>query len=130
MMSTKKFTASVHYGDMKGESAADRADQNNASNWLKENDYLNDGELLVGIELDVGENHGIHKDPVSVYFFIATSGDFETVKEMIDSNKESVKVRKISVEMPISDFFGLFKRFNITLSSYEMLEGCTLVYED
>jgi hypothetical protein len=130
-MSTKTFTATVQYGDMKGESKADRADLNNADNWLKEHGHINDdGEILVGIELSVGENHNKHEDPVAVYFYMASSGEFNTVKDMIDSKKDSVKVRRIAIDMPIFDFLGLFKRFSITLSEDGILEGCTIKYDD
>lgn len=129
-MSSSKFTASVQYNDFKGESAADTADLEDASKWLEENGHLTDGEILVGIELFAGENHGEHQDPVYINFFLATSGDFDTVREMIDSNKEAVNVKKVSVEMPISDFLGLFKRFSIVLSRDGLLENCTLSYDD
>jgi hypothetical protein len=49
---------------------------------------------------------------------------------MIDSKKDSVKVRRIAIDMPIFDFLGLFKRFSITLSDYGILEGCTIKYDD
>jgi hypothetical protein len=61
---------------------------------------------------------------------MASLGEFDTVKDMINSKKDSVKVWRIAIDMPIFDFLGLFKRFSITLSDDGILEGCTIKYDD
>lgn len=122
-MTTDNFRASVQYGDFKGTSAADRADKGGANDWLVKNGLKNEGEFLLGIELFVGENHGVHRDPVHISFLLATAGNYDTVKNMVDSTSGPIPVRRIAVEMPIAEFFGFFKRFSITLSPGEMLEG-------
>jgi len=122
-MTTDTFHASVQYGDLKGTSAADRADQGDADDWLVKNGLKNEGEFLLGIDLFAGENHGVHKDPVHVSFLLATAGNYDTIKDMIDSTPGPIPVRRVAVEMPIAEFFGLFKRFSITLSPGGMLEG-------
>ena len=43
MMATDRFTATVQYGDWKGASAADNADQNDASDWLEANGHKKPG---------------------------------------------------------------------------------------
>ena len=69
-MATDRFTATVQYGDWKGASAADNADQNDASDWLEANGHKKPGEFLIGIKVFVGENHGKHEDPIYVEFLL------------------------------------------------------------
>ncbi|WP_265422864.1 hypothetical protein [Aeromonas salmonicida] len=113
------FKASVQYNDFKGSSAADRADDSNASEWLKNNGHIQDGEFLVGISMYIGENHGTHRDPVSVTFLITDAVGFRALGE----GSDKYKIRKINVNMNVVDFFSLFKRFEVTLSSNSCLEG-------
>lgn len=120
-MATEKFIASVQYGDWKGTSAADGADRNGLRDWLEANGHKKPDEFLLGVSIFVGENHGVHKDPIYVYFLLASPGDHDSVKAMIDSSQGPIKVRKVSVEMKLTEFFGLFKRFSIAFSSHGML---------
>ena len=129
-MTTGTFRASVQYNDWKGTSAADDADQNDSSEWLKENGHIEDGEFLLGVKMFSGENHGTHEDPVFVEFLIATPGDYDNVKTMIESSTGPIEVRSVRVEMGLTDFFGLFKRFDVTLSRDNMLEGLEYHYYD
>lgn len=129
-MTTEQFLASVQYGDCKGTSAADRADRNNAEEWLESNGHKKADEFLVGITMFAGENHGIHEDPVYVRFLLASSGDHDTVQAMIESSQGPIEVKCIRVEMPLVDFFGLFKRFNVTLSSHGMLSEREYMYAE
>jgi hypothetical protein len=120
-MSTNTFKASVQYGDWKGTSAADNADKNDASQWLVNNGHKEADELLIGMTMFVGENHGEHRDPISVEFLFASPRDHDNVKAMIESCNGPVPVRRVVVDIPLVEFFGLFKRFSVTLSSHEML---------
>jgi hypothetical protein len=101
-MHTEQFKASVQYGDLKGTSAADRAHKADAESWLKEQKLSQEGEFLVGIELWVGENKGAHKDPVYVTFLLATKGDHDSFKTMIESHEGPIVVRKVKQQMPIA----------------------------
>ncbi len=129
-MTTGTFRASVQYNDRKGTSAADDADHKGASEWLKENGHIEDGEFLLGIKMFAGESHGTHEDPVYVEFLIATLGDYDNVKTMIESSAGPIEVRSVRVEMGLTDFFGLFKRFDVRLSRDNMLEGLEYHYYD
>lgn len=120
-MSTNRFIASVQYGDWKGGAAADRADMKGPEEWLNANGHKNEDEFLLGITLYTGESHGVHKDPVYVNFLLATPRDYDSVERKIDSTHGPIEVRKVSVGMNLLDFFGLFKRFSVTLSSHGML---------
>ena len=129
-MTTEIFKASAQYNDWKGSSAADSADQNGPSDWLKDNGHINDGEFLLGVTMFAGENHGVHEDPVYVEFLIATPGDYENVKSIIEGSTCPIEVRSIKIDMTLNQFMGLFKRFDITLSRDSMLEGREYHYHD
>jgi len=129
-MTTETFRASVQYNDWKGTSAADDADKNDASDWLRENGHIADGEFLLGIKMFAGENHGKHEDPAFVEFLTTTPGDYDNVKSMIESSTGPIEVRSVKVQMNLIDFFGLFKRFEATLSRDNMLEGHEYHYND
>ena len=129
-MATEIFKASVSYGDWKGTSAADEADTNKLRDWLKQNNYMDSGEFLVGISIFAGENHGAHKDPIFVNFLLTSPGDHDSVKAMIDSNYGPIKVKKVSIEMNLNEFFGFFKRFSVSFSSHGMLSDREYIYEE
>jgi hypothetical protein len=129
-MTTGNFKASVQYNDWKGTSAADDADKKGASEWLKVNGHIEVGEFLLGIKMFAGENHGTHEDPVFVEFLITTPGDYDNVKSMLESSTGPIEVRSVRVEMTLIEFFGFFKRFDITLSRDGMLEGLEYHYYD
>ncbi len=129
-MTTERFLASAQYNDWKGTSAADRADKNGAEDWLMANGHKQSDEFLLGITMFAGENHGTHKDPVFIEFLLASPGDHDSVKAMVESSQGPVEVRRVRVEMKLSEFFGLFKRFSITLSSHGMLGERNYTYAD
>lgn len=118
------FKAAVQYGDLKGSSAADRADMTDAAKWLKDNGHITD-ELVVGISMWAGENHGTHRDPVSVKFLVSGLNGYENIPEMLQASGEPIQVKEISVDMNIADFLALFKRLEITLSNGGLIEGKT-----
>ena len=129
-MATERFSAHVQYGDFKGTGAADRSDNNDATKWLEAKSLKNADEFLVGVELYVGENHGTHRDPVYVHFLLAKPGDFENVRSMIEGTKGPVPVRKVSVNMELTEFFSLFKRFSVAISAKDMLGGHEYSYPE
>jgi hypothetical protein len=129
-MTTEQFRASVQYGDFEGTAAADRADKNNADKWLDDRGLKRGHEFLVGLTLVAGENHGVHKDPVSIRFLLAGPGDHDTVKAAISASNGAFSVRCVHAEMPIAEFLGLFKRLSIYVSNHSILEGKEYSYKD
>lgn len=123
----QKFSASVQYGDLKGTAAADKADGQKLSKWLKDEGLITDDEFVLAISMSVGENHGIHQDPVYVDFYVRKLGEGQTVPEVIEESGGSIELRRINVDMNILDFLALFKRLEITLSSKGMLENKTII---
>jgi hypothetical protein len=118
------FKATVQYGDLKGSSAADRADMTDAAKWLKDNQHITD-EFVVGVSMRAGENHGTHRDPVSVKFLVSGLNGYENIPEMLQASGEPIQVKEILVDMNIADFLALFKRLEITLSIGGIIEGKT-----
>lgn len=116
------FKASVQYNDLKGSVAADRSDMGGASKWLTQNGHINEEEYVIGISMYTGENHGVHKDPIFVEFLVSGLKGYENLPEMIQNSGEPIQVRKIQVEMNLTDFFAFFKRFEVTLSISGMLD--------
>jgi hypothetical protein len=119
----QNFKASVQYNDLKGSVAADNADKNDAHKWLIENGHIHDGEYVLGIRMWAGENHGKHRDPVSVTFLISELQGYSNIPEMIQASGETLQVKEIRVDMNVADFFALFKRFEVTLSNNGLIEG-------
>lgn len=120
-MQTQRFNAAVHYGDWKGTSAADGAGKIGPREWLQQNGHSKDGEFLLGMRLEAGESHGVHRDPIFVEFLLAQPGDHDSVKQMIESANGPIVVRRVQVQMPVLEFLGLFKRFSLAFSAHGML---------
>ena len=121
------FKASVQYNDLKGSAAADRADMTDASKWLRDNNHLAEDEHLIGISMWVGENHGTHKDPISVQFLATGLNGYNNIPEMLQATGEPMQVKEIRIDMNVADFFALFKRFEVTLSNQGLIEGKSYV---
>ncbi|WP_028763730.1 hypothetical protein [Shewanella colwelliana] len=118
------FKASVQYNDLKGSAAADRADMTDAAKWLKDKGHITN-EFVVGISMWAGENHGAHRDPVSVKFLVSGLNGYDNIPEMLQASGEPMQVREIRIDMNLTDFFALFKRLEITLSNDGLIEGKT-----
>lgn len=129
-MSVQNFTASVQYDDFKGTAAADSADHGDVSDWLEKKGLKQNGEFLLGFTLYAGENHGKHEDPIYAEFLLALPGDYDNVRSMIEASAGPVPVRKVTAQMPLADFFGLFKRFSVHLSAGAMLNGREYMYSE
>ena len=87
-------------------------------------------EFLVGIVVSVGENHGSHEDPVFVEFLPTTGGDSHTVKSKAESIEDAVDVKRVRDRVNLTDFFRLFKRFEISISPRGMLSGKKYRFND
>lgn len=128
-MIEERFRASVQYNDFKGTVSADRADRNGPEEFLKGRRLMKDEEFVLGIDLWAGENPGKHQDPVTVHFLLAQGG-FDTVHAQVSASSAPFKVRRISVDIPIAEFMGLFKRVSICLSPDGMLTDKSYSYPE
>jgi hypothetical protein len=119
----EQFKASVQYNDLTGTSAADKADNISARKWLANKGFIKEDEFVVGISMSVGENHGTHQDPVYVTFLVTELKEgYGILPEMIKDIGEPVELRKIQVDMKLTDFFALFKRFKVSISCSGLLD--------
>lgn len=123
-MSAESFTASVQYDDYKGSSAADRADHGDAQDWLQSQGLISQGEFLAGIKVYVGSLNNNPDDEIvaSVNFFVSPASGFDKFSSSAKTDGP-VQMRRISREMSLREFFRLFKRLEISLSSKGELEG-------
>jgi hypothetical protein len=128
-MGQDTFQAGVQYNDMKGTAAADRHDNRDFSHYLKEKGLIKDGESLIGIEMWSGEVHGAVQDkPVYVTALVSSGKGYDNIHQEVMSG-QPVRVRKIELEMHLNEFFGLFKRFAVSISGYD-LTGREIAFDD
>ena len=117
------FMAGVQYGDLKGTSAADQQDVESIEGWLKKNHqdhHIDSNDNFVGLSMHASK---ISKQSINVSFFFVNLKNGQTVPDLITSSKNGVPVKKINIDMNASEFIGLFKRLNVTLSSKGIVEG-------
>jgi hypothetical protein len=110
------FHASVQYGDWEGGSAADGADKNDIGDLMRQRGLLRDGEFIVGVRAFFGENHGGKVRGPHVEALVVSGGDYDSVKTMLAATPDPLPLRKVEVDMTPEEFFGLFKRFDLTIS--------------
>ncbi|WP_339490624.1 hypothetical protein [Pseudomonas rhizophila] len=129
-MRQENFHASVQYGDFKGTVAADRHDQNDIGEYVRTRGLINQGEFLVGIEAYATELMGKPQvTDVDVTVLVTQFEGYDSAQEAVDSNKP-IKVRKIKLEMTVVEFFTLFKRFNLKISSHGLINNRDIVFDD
>ncbi len=83
------------------------------------------------------ENHGEELvNPVQINVLLVEGETIESVRNRIAASDSSLNVKRVSTVMTLSEFFSLFKRFELTLSprlgygeSHGLLEGVDYRYE-
>ncbi len=96
-MEKEHFKASAQYDDWTGSVAADGADQEDFSDFLRAKGNLKAGEVVKGISFYSGERF------LSVSAFVTDEED---------------GLRRERVEMTLEEFFKTFKRFSIKMSRH------------
>lgn len=109
----KKFVASTKYNDMRGSVAADITDIANLTRWLQERSTLQEGELVVGLELFAG-NYIRAVEELDVRFLVK-KGNIDELPEALKTSS-AVEVREINLSVSVSEFLSIFKVFHLTLS--------------
>ncbi len=71
---------------------------------------------------------GKHSGSVTVDFLIISLSGFDNVKDLIQASTGPIDVRKENVNMTTTDFFSLFKRFDIEISRDGLLDGLDYTY--
>lgn len=101
-MTKEIFKASAQYNDWQGTAAADDADQDDFSDYLRLIGKMDGQDRLLGISFYSAPNF------THVNAFISDDND---------------KIRRIAVPMSVDDFFKKFKRFSIFISRHGDLDG-------
>lgn len=120
-MHNENFSAHVHYDDFKGRAAADDLDLHSIDQYLKQNGLVQSDEFLAGVKMSWGAMQGTTKT-VTVYALLAKTIGYEGLRTLVNSD-DPPTLRKAQINMPIEDFFGCFKQFEITLSRKGELDG-------
>ncbi|EOG8192202.1 hypothetical protein ACLIVM_001010, partial [Klebsiella pneumoniae] len=94
-MQKEHFKANTQYNDYKGTVAADRADQDSFSDFLRAKGILKEGEIVKGISFYSAER-------------------FFDVEAYVTDDQHGL--RRERVEITLDEFFKTFKRFSIKLS--------------
>lgn len=109
------FKAHVQYDDWKGSAAADNADLEALSGYLRNAGMLSDSEFLVGFKAYIG-TPDINGDPYfSAAAFIVTAGNYEGSLQKVLA-EDPVEVFRKDIELGVLEFFKLFKRFEFVLT--------------
>lgn len=130
-MTTTNFHASAKYGDWKGTASADDHDHIDFRDYLKSNGYMKDGEFLVGIETSQAEvAESTLKNPLYVSVLIVESTNaYDTVAEQV-KHQVPLQVRRERLRLNVEEFFGLFKRFEISISPHGLIDQFDVEYQD
>jgi hypothetical protein len=116
-MEQEIFEPSVQYQDFSGSVAADGGDRETIYHWLNARNLLQQGELVCGISLSIGENHGEEVvNPVNVNIYLVEVSSIDALCEQINGISKPLAVRRVETVMAFPEFLGLFKRLSLTLS--------------
>jgi hypothetical protein len=127
-MHTEEYRAHVQYDDCTGTVAADDADSGSASDWLRTKGLSSEDEFLVGIQFYVGAPPFGKRPVASVEFLLTPLGRRDSVNEAIEQSQVPLVVRRVQRDMPLEEFFSLFKRFKCALSGHGLLHGRQVAY--
>ena len=73
-------------------------------------------EFLLAVSMYSGENHGWRVDDFYVSAYFVEHRNHEAVDRWLRGIAGPIPVRRVDLELPPLQFFGLFKRFNVALS--------------
>ena len=116
------FEAGVQYKDLDGSVHADRDDNQNATDYLINHHNIPGDSFVLGIKV-YSSVHNVRENTLTVKFLHSNVGGYDNIQEKMKAEADNLALNEIEIEMPYSEFFGLFKRFSLTLSSNGLLEG-------
>lgn len=101
----KRLIAGAQYDDWKGTNAFDDSDDKSLSLYARKKGLISNSDVVFGIEI----------------FYHAISNEFSIMLHFSDKNFDEFKsscseLKTVEFNMPIGDFFGLFKRVSIVIS--------------
>jgi hypothetical protein len=120
-MTIETFTAAAQHDHIKGTAAADRHDVEDFADYLKRLGVLAERDFVAGIELLSDLQGDEQNADVTVTALVFEPSGREALARAVAAGP--VPVRKVVVQMPLSKFFGLFKRLSIKISPGGLLDG-------
>lgn len=108
-MEKEHFKAHVQYDDWKGSVAADSADQEDFSDFLRDKGILKEGEIVKGISFYSAER-------------------FFDVEAFVSDDEHGLRREK--VKMTLEEFFKTFKRFSVKISRNGELDDQDIEFEE
>lgn len=129
-MITETFKAGSHYGDFTGTAAADSLEFHGFQELLKSQGLIKDEEYLVGIEASASAPLAAPAqiNSLSVTALLTNNNGYQNTQAAIDSGSP-LKVRKVKLDIPIADFFSLFKQFQISISKKGMIDQREITFD-
>jgi hypothetical protein len=106
------MAASAQHSDWEGTVAADDADGVAIRKYLRERSLISDKELIVGIKLLIGD---AQVDRPFIQVLVIDAVGYDSVAEILRAN-DTIILRKIDLDLSLSQFVGLFKRFSVTFA--------------
>ncbi|WP_336938252.1 hypothetical protein [Vibrio cholerae] len=116
------FEPSVQYTDLQGSVHADRDDHQCATDYLRNHNKIPQDHFVFGIQV-FSSVHNVKANTLSVKFLHSNVVGYQSVPNKIQSEDSHLLLSEIQIDMLYNEFFGLFKRFSLTLSSNGLLEG-------
>jgi hypothetical protein len=114
----ERFRAAVQYNTWIGTAAADDPMPSHPlQKMLEENQLIHEGEFLIAVSLWVGENHDGKLGSVFIDAYMFTGANTpETIRSAIKNINGAIPVRKVRLDLSITTFLALFKRFDLVLT--------------
>lgn len=117
------FKAGTQYGDYKGTVAADNADLSTLLFAMRDKFNIDESENIAGYTFQA--NYKLRTTEIESISVTAYLNNDLDLKEKVD-NFETIEVKKVTGELSITEFFGLFKRLEICFSNKGLLDGASL----
>ena len=116
------FEAGVQYNDLEGAVKADQDDHQTADDYLKQNKQMPEGNFVLGIQI-YSSVHNVREKTLTVRFLHSDVAGYENIQGKMRAEGDAFSINEVEIEMQYHEFFGLFKRFSLTLSPNGLLEG-------
>ncbi|MGL5467369.1 MAG: hypothetical protein ACRDCT_04135 [Shewanella sp.] len=116
------FEPGVQYKDLDGSVYADRDDNQNATDYLRNHHHISENNFVLGIQV-YSSVHNVREHTLTVRFLHSNVCGYDNIQEKIKAEGDALALNEIEIDMPYNEFFGLFKRFSLTLSPNGLLEG-------
>ncbi|QXB54381.1 hypothetical protein [Aeromonas sp. FDAARGOS 1415] len=116
------FEPGVQYKDLDGSVHADRDDNQNATDYLRNHHHISENSFVLGIQV-YSSVHNVREHTLTVRFLHSNIGGYDNIQEKMKAEGDALALNEIEIDMPYNEFFGLFKRFSLTLSPNGLLEG-------